>query len=423
MKRFRILIVLVLVLSLVFGSIAIAESCTGIIVVGNVSADGKTRMGQTWDIGPMPLVFGLRITVDEETGIRVIWDARTRKVPRMNNYGVCHTQNYRTDCKAMTEDPDNLKTLYGDTGDVILSKAKTAKEAIDMAIVIADRDGVRSQCGGAKVYADKDEVYMIEGGDIGSYAISHYTNIALAQSNTIINPAWKDHEAFLCGMTRMLAAQEYLDQFVRANEPYGKSGGQISSPIIMKAFRLHEGGFSRLYQGNGWLKGTVASLGHQGGTEFASFGEIDKKYTNTLSIFWTTPFYPVFTPFIPFFVGIEKIPPSFAVGEENKTHVFVELINAIRYNMDLADEVQEFWESFENQTLCEIWHLRQDVISLLKDGDEKGAEEMLYDFVNDKCELAVEYAQGLTKAVNAHGLIKVKVAPFKMLLEPGRDRK
>ena len=91
--------------------------------------------------------------------------------------------------------------------------------------------------------------------------------------------------------------------------------------------------------------------------------------------------------------------------------------------MDLADEVQEFWESFEDQALREIWHLRKDVISLLKDGDEKGAEKMLYDFVNDKCELAVEYAQELTKAVNAHGLIKVKVAPFKMLLEPGRDRK
>jgi len=47
---------------------------------------------------------------------------------------------------------------------------------------------------------------------------------------------------------------------------------------------------------------------------------------------------------------------------------------------------------------------------------------MLYDSSNNKCELAIKYAQELTKAVNAHGLIKVDVAPYKLLLEPGRNR-
>lgn len=426
-KYLSMLFVLMFVITLapavaVYADLEDEGGCTGLIVVGYENADGVTRVGQNWDAYPYPQVFGLRMTIDEETGIKVIWDARFRKVPRLNSYGVYHSQNARSAAIRYTGDLDNLKTLYGDAGHTILSKAKSAKEAIDLAEEFAIEFGVRSGSGGGKVYADKDVAYLIEGWGPGDYAITEYRNAAVAHSNTILNPKIKWNEMGPSGQGRMLRAQEMLNQYIQDNLRVGKLGGQISSAICMNIYRDTKDGFTRIFRGDGNL-GSVSSFGHGGCTTFSCFGELPKKHVDLLSILWTTPNYPPFSPFIPFYIGIDSIPSSFAVGKTNKTTAFVELANAVKYNMDMADEVQAFWESFEDQCLREQHILKKDVANFMADGNREAAVKMLTDYVDAKCELAVLYAQRLTEKVKETCLIEVDVSPFRDWPEPPRDRK
>ena len=402
------------------------QECTGLIVTGLPSENKTTLVGQSWDARPYPQVFGLRMVTDKETGIKVISDARFRKCPRLSSTGVFHTQNYRSCAVCWDDDPGNSETLYGLKTGEILAKAKNAKEAIELAEKVAQEFGIRSGAGGAKVFADADEVYMIEGQAPGEYDIlGPYKDIAVAHANAYLSPSLKQSsEDFNAGYWRQQRAQELLDMRARSMEKVGRMGGLINPQYMMKIFRDHIDGFNwvNCYEHDGNNR-SIAGWGSKGRTVFAIFADLPKEDRDVLSVIWTTPNYPPLTPFLPFFIGMPQIPPSFAVGEENKTKVFVELINVVRFNLDFADQVQKFWEAFDDQTTRELSIVLREVKQMLKEGKKEQAGEWLYQYVNNRCEQAVKYAQELTVAINAKGLIKVDPSVFREILEPPRDNR
>ena len=74
------------------------------------------------------------------------------------------------------------------------------------------------------------------------------------------------------------------------------------------------------------------------------------------------------------------------------------------------DDVQKFWEAFEFQTVREKREMEKEVKKLADEGDREAAESVLYDFVNEKCELAVAYAKELTELmVDGRAINEVKV--------------
>ncbi|MBN1543292.1 hypothetical protein JW992_14215 [candidate division KSB1 bacterium] len=398
--------------------------CTGLIAAGNVTESGHTLVGQNWDALPYPQIFGLRMTLDPETGIKVIWDARFRKVPRLNSAGVLHTQNYRSCRDCWTAETGNKKTLYGKPGDEIMSKARSAEEAVALARAIADSQGVRSSAGGAKVYADADGVYMIEGHAPGVYEIlGPWRNVAIAHSNAYLSAKMKEKtEYWPAGVNRMLRAQELLDARANANTIMGLPGGNISSQYFMSILRDHVDGFN-------WVNGygsdgnnrSIANWGSRGRTVFAIFGELPPEHRDVLSILWSTPNYPPFSPFLPFFIGLSKIPDSFAVGEKNQTRVFVELVNVLRYNLDYTEAVEKFWRAFDDETVRQLSIIRREVIQALASDDRSAATRILDTYVDDRCLQAVDYARALTEEINSRGLIRVQTRVFREILEPAPD--
>jgi len=445
MKRFRILIVLIFVLSLAFGSILIAkgstdfaeaedaDGCTGAIAVGNVSS--TTLVGQNWDTGyPWPQVFGLRMTTNEETGIKVIWDARYRKVPRLSSEGVTHTQNARTSPGAFTwkSETGNEKTLYGlDYGHAILGKAHSAKEAIQMAEEIAKEYGVRSGTGGAKMYGDPYEVYLIEGNGPDQYDVMQFENEAVAHANAYLSPKLKPTlESNSSGLARMQSMARLLALRDNTGYQFGSARGNIDTEYFMSLFRYHVWEWEDIARPmNKWEVGmqgdygNICRWGATSGSTFASFAELPKSNTDMFSIFWTTAGIPHLGPYLPFFIGIPKIPPSFAVGEENQTKVFAELDKVVRFNLNYGAEVELFWQAFDRQTILECKYVKIDAKALIDEGKKDEAGMVLYDYVENRCDQAIKYAQELTKAINEKGLVKINAEIFYDWPEPPADYK
>ena len=398
--------VLGLVLSLSY--VPVVSSCTIFSSVGKNTADGNARLGQTNDGGQPMTRFAVGIFVNEKTGVKVIGAVNpldSKKLIswsvgypyRLNSAGVALTSAGRS--AAFPPKGDGDKTIYGRDGNEIIQTARTAKEAIDLAEKVAKTGGVRIGSGGSRTYVDKNEAYLLEGYGPGEYAIiGPMKDVSYAHANTIVSPKLKHLEAYPMGFLRAKRAQELLDKRNWYSDSTPWREGQITSPYLFRCLRDHKTGLDQTYLWDN--TGNISNWGYDQISRWAYVCEISATHPDLLSIYWTTPNFPPFSPFIPFFIGLNKVPPAFEAGPANKTDVFQNLIRAIGYNMEAADKVQAFWEAFEIETIREMRYVINNAKALVKAGDMKGAEAQLYEFTNSKCELAVTYAQRLFDKVS-----------------------
>jgi hypothetical protein len=132
-----------------------------------------------------------------------------------------------------------------------------------------------------------------------------------------------------------------------------------------------------------------------------------------LSIRFEAPNSPLFSPHVPFFIGQGEVPPSWRDAETNRTLVFQELMNAVLYNLDIADDVRSFWESFDDETAREVYgFVLPEAKSLIEKDDREAARELLYRYSNSRCEAAVTYARQLIAAVKKTSVIPPDTDPF-----------
>lgn len=372
------------------------KDCTTAIAVGEATADGRTRVCQSRDLGCKSELI-VRMTVDDETGIKVIGMLNSEGVGAAGNGIGCVSgaqcdsdtyidkdSGYRLDHGYIKEDyPDYCHDYPWLARSYILRKAHSAEEALELAT-----DGLPP----------------------GSWEITGpIEDAAFGAANAFIGP-------YLWPLRRNPADRDKSVRGERAQQLLDERLGAITTPWMFRIMRDHD-----LYEYD--LTVRSDSAGHiarrsyrkfNGGTCYCFVNEIHPKYTDMLSVYWTTINWPLISPFLPFFIGLPAIPPPVTEGDANKTVVFQELLNAVAYNMDVLPKVQQFWESFEFETLREIGYLETKVIALVDADDRESAEQLLYDFCNGKVELAITYAEMLTKKVIEDSLIKVdvKVSPW-----------
>ena len=133
-------------------------------------------------------------------------------------------------------------------------------------------------------------------------------------ANYNIDPAMQQLEGRPSGMNRAARAQELIDE----------RAGSITTPYLFSVLRDRD-----LYPFDSTLsydnRGNVAVWCYGGRTNYCHFEEISADYPDFLSVLWITPNFPVTSPFLPFFIGLEEVPPSFADADTNQTEVFQEL--------------------------------------------------------------------------------------------------
>jgi len=364
--------------------------CSGFIAQGDATA-GPTISGQTVDVSYTTRPHYVGMEVNEETGIKNIGTGDYGKlsgdlVYRVNSHGVSELwlamgripganaegkafvdadEGYIVELAYMVKDyPDvNIKSFNW-----ILERATSAKEAVKLLT-----EGLPK------------EIYNVFG---------PLTDIAYAQSNTLIyKPFIKYLADPLYSLNRQERIQELLD---RRRDEQGKNK-QVNALYAFSILRDRQ--YKEEYSRSSDNRGNISRFAYAGGTQSAGLNELPSKHPELLSIHWRTLNYPPTSPFLPFYIGLPEIPPTFAQGPDNEVNVFNELFNAVSYKMDYMDDVQKFWEAFEFQTVREKPEIESEVIQLADKGNKEGAQSILYDFVNKKCELAVAYAKELTKLI------------------------
>jgi len=399
----------------------IGGACTTILAIGKAARDGETLSGQVEELFSMTPRFAVDILVNEKTGIKLIGPAEPRWIcpalHYLNSCGVALQSNARSN--KYPEQSDIQKSLYGREGMRILQEAHTAKEARDIAEEIARTGGCQpwlpgdSFGGGSRTFADKDEAYIVEGFGPGKYAVvGPKRDTAFAHANYVISPKLKRSEVTPVGIRRAKRAQELLDQRMEtvASVACPTGAGSLTQAYFFRILRDHQYGFDQTYAYDD--RGNISGWGYATTNQFAVVSAISVDYPDLLSTWWSTPNFAPFSPFIPFFIGINQVPPAFAVGKTNRTAIFHELVTAIGYNLSYADKIQQFWEAFEFQTLREMFYPWGGVVAeakiAMKAGDRKKAEDLLYEFTSKKCELALTYAAELREKVKSDCLVELK---------------
>ena len=365
------------------------EECTTVIAVGTATVDGKTRTGQNHDgtpwTGQKPSRV-VRITVNEKTGIKTINELNSCGVARQGNgrnpfpgmEGGASTfadpkEAYVVEYAFAKKDHPHAK----DPHEAALASARTAKEAVDVCVKELPA---------------------------GSYhIIGPLRNQAFGQANAYLTPALL---ALQSDPAFSRDRQKRVQDLLRADDPrhgptVSGASGQISTLYLFSVLRNHEvpWGFDTTWKFGRQDLGDLCRWSYRGISRNGDVREISSDYPDLLSIYWTTAHFPAFSPFLPFYIGLTSIPPTFADGKTNESDIFRELFHAIAYKMNYADDVQRFWESFDLLTVSELELFETDVKGFMDRGDRKGAEKLLYNFSNRKCELAVSYAKELVKII------------------------
>ncbi len=392
-------------------------SCTGVTVVGKASIDGKTRMGQNND--GTPFDYGnwrsMNLVVNEKTGIKALyehWGTMHFQTVRyyLNDRGVAMDHLARPGPKGSVRESasfaDKDEAYMVEVGYVVDKYPDVKRSWADQIPKLREKGILVAEYGSGGIYASnalehahtaKEAVDIVtQGLPEGTYGVVTIRgDAAFGHANHYMYTLPSSHPFNVYGSwgseLRAARAQELLDARF----------GSISTPYLFSVLRDqtalgNENGDDRTYPGG---RSKIARWGYLSRSRFSRISEISKKHTDLLSVHWTSPNFPPLSPYLPFYIGLTEIPPTFAHGKENKTEIFEELCNAVQYKMSYMKNVQEFWEAFEHQTIREMLQLERDVQAMVKDGDRKGAEQLLYRFCNAKCEQAVIYAKELTERI------------------------
>jgi dipeptidase len=123
-------------------------------------------------------------------------------------------------------------------------------------------------------------------------------------------------------------------------------------------------------------------------------------HTNLLSCHWTTCNSPCISPYLPFYIGINEV-PEIASGPGNPLgEVFAELRLAVERHPEYWDEITQYWTVWEIQTIEESYGVEQEAAHLWDDGDEAEARDVLTEFVEEKCEEALEIGEDMLDFLN-----------------------
>jgi hypothetical protein len=134
-------------------------------------------------------------------------------------------------------------------------------------------------------------------------------------------------------------------------------------------------------------------------TSNAFIGVARPDHTDLFSCAWMTSSQPCISPFLPIYIGVNKIPK--ALGTTEAYGLFEKLRAAVEYHPEYREDITRHWSVFEIQAIEESYLLEKDVATLADKGKVAEARELLTTFVQKKCDESVATCEKMLDVLNS----------------------
>lgn len=369
-----------------------SEACTGFLSVGKASADGRTLMMKVRDasgwLQRVCLVTnpsgGIKYLGVEEAADRDKAGYGKRLKSGINEKGVGGVSLLLFSWEKETTGPDTAEVLR-----IGLEKGATAKGSVD-GVAKAIEKGFAYGAGGCSLlFNDPQEAWYMELSGRHWGAKGPIRNDTFSCSNYYQIPEMEKYES-----AAAIFKEKTMGRKQRAQSLLEGIRGEITIPFLMQFSRDQKFPPERAYSYDNRI------ICNEGWNDWSVSGNIavsDPKYPDILSVLWVAINRPNVSPFIPFYIGLTELPKEFE--NEGASETFNELRTLVDENPKHRDWVAQTWKNFEYRQLGEVTLLERKIITMLKNGDKKGAQILLNTFVKGKSDEAMKIAQQLIKKI------------------------
>jgi len=268
-----------------------------------------------------------------------------------------------------------------------LQSAGSAEEMAAQIQAIIRTEG-KNRAGSAFSCADYRELYVVEGYKKASEIFGPLKDTVFAYANYALTDRLKRYEKVSRGHQRATQAFTLLDQH----------RGALTVPFLIRFCRDHEHPPDTAYT---WDDRNICTHGFGNDTRGSGICLSHRKYPHLLSVLWSAFNQPCKTPYVPFYIGINRLPKVYTHAEAYT--VFENLAVLLEYYPEYQTAVRTYWEAFEMQTLREGENMEKRVAELAEGRRTDAARELLTGFVAGKADRAVADAFKITKKIKRDG--------------------
>ena len=422
-----------------------SEACTGGLSLG-FPGGGQNMIGATLDWSSVLDLSMMKATLVVSSGgyryLRIAYGGQPGDGAWINEKGV----GYKDFSRLITNGPDVPEIDQNVVSDQLMKGSDSAKKLIQTWTPILEQYGCGqpkdAMNGWAILVVDNDEGYLVEGGDtLENGSVKHLHGVIgpmkdtiFAQANYYLDETLRKYQGSFYPdigvggagyergrrMWNMLAQQQYN------NITKGEGNGLIGVDYWMEVLRsrgtqtikTNDPWKSLWYQkpldlasptqGEDAICKNMGAVGESIGLTYC--GQIvrpSNRLPHLLSCIWSGLGFPLTSPYLPFYIGINQVPEELASGDREGS--FASVFNTL-YNLVFEEKtvkgrrtlvpntgrlrmMVEVWRSFDAGSLAQSEAIEANVESLAREGKEEEARTILTNFLRDRSSQAVSEAQ------------------------------
>jgi hypothetical protein len=144
-------------------------------------------------------------------------------------------------------------------------------------------------------------------------------------------------------------------------------------------------------------------------TSAAFIGVSRRDHTDLFSCEWITSSQPCISPFLPVYIGVNKIPNALSTTDSFK--LFEKLGAAVEYHPEYREDVTRHWSVFEIQAIEESGLVEKEAAALAEKGKIAEAREKLTAFVQKKCDESMSTGKKMLDILDSLPVIGKGIKP------------
>jgi hypothetical protein len=337
----------------------------------------------------------------------------------------------RDELIAMTPNPQTGGPQYSDLSRIIMQRAKTAREAVEIIGDLINEHGYQTYGGNSHLIADPNECWvLIEfAGGQGLWIAERVgpDEVKFLYPGYIeeLPDNWRESEDYLASENFIDVAVEQGWYDPAAGEPfnvveiYGE--GSVREEVGAWEDMVRAAAPVTLEEMMSFVRDPRLSLDTTGYGEVAQLRE---GLESELAVLWAAPTNASISPFIPYYIGIESLPPEFSYHRylsEGEASGFQDAAMQVQEGTDFAfrefkrlmylacERPEDYYpmvrsalEGFERGLRDDQTYVEATARALMEGGHRDLATRFLTDYSTERSMEALRMGQALGDAVEAH---------------------